>query len=166
MFRFEARDGILAAGIRGRWVVTTPTALLGTWRMVSWVREVVATGERADVLGADPVGYIAYHADGRVMALVVRNERAAPKGSVPTAEEKLALFDSMIAYAGHYTLDDEKVVHHVDASWNQSWTGTDVVRFYDLDGDRLTLRGAPAVDPYTGEEVVYLIEFRRPPGSS
>jgi hypothetical protein len=35
---------------------------------------------------------------------------------VPTSEEKLALFDSMIAYAGRYTLDDEKVVHHIDVS--------------------------------------------------
>jgi hypothetical protein len=41
-----------------------------------------------------------------------------------------------------------------------------VVRFYDLNGDTLTLRGAPAVDPYTGEEVVHLIEFWRLPGSS
>src|SRR3712207_6378222 len=59
--------------LRRRWVVPDPTALLGTWRMVSWVREVVATGERADVLGPDPVGYIAYHGGGRMMALVVRN---------------------------------------------------------------------------------------------
>jgi hypothetical protein len=41
-----------------------------------------------------------------------------------------------------------------------------VVRFYELGGDTLTLRGAPAVDPYTEEEVVYRIEFWRPPGSS
>ncbi len=143
-----------------------PAALLGTWRMVSWVREVVATGERADVLGPDPVGYIAYHGDGRMMALVVRNDRAAPRGPVPTDEEKLALFDSMLAYAGSYTLDEEKVVHHVDASWNQAWTGTDLVRFYRLEGDALTIRGAPAVDIHTGQEVIYLIEFRRASGPS
>ena len=141
-----------------------PTALLGTWRMVSWVREVVATGERADVLGPDPVGYIAYHADGRMMALVVRNDRVAPRGPVPTDEEKLALFDSMLAYAGSYTLDEEKVVHHVDASWNQAWTGTDLVRCYRLEGDTLSIQGAPAVDPHTGQVVVCLIEFRRATG--
>jgi hypothetical protein len=40
------------------------------------------------------------------------------------------------------------------------------VRFDKLEGDALTLRGAPAVDPYTGKEVVYLIEFRRPSNPS
>jgi hypothetical protein len=32
------------------------SALLGTWKMVSWQRESVATGESADALGPDPVG--------------------------------------------------------------------------------------------------------------
>ena len=35
-------------------------ALLGTWRMVSWQREVLATGERTDALGPEPVGYFTY----------------------------------------------------------------------------------------------------------
>ena len=97
--------------------------LLGTWTMVSWAREVVATGERADVFGPDPVGYIAYHADGRMMALVVRDGRPTPKVLPPTDAEKAALFDSMVAYAGRYTLDGEKVVHHVDASWEPGLDG-------------------------------------------
>ena len=67
----------------------------------------------------------------------------------------------MLAYAGTYTLDDEKVVHHVDASWNQAWTGTDLVRPYRLDGDLLTISGASSKDPVTGEDVVYRIVFKR-----
>ncbi len=136
-------------------------ALLGTWRMKACVREVIATGARSDVLGPNPNGYIAYHADGRMMAVVVRSDRPAPAGPLPTSAEKERLFDSTLAYAARYTVDDEKVVHHVDASWNESWTGTDLVRFYKLEGDRLTIRGAPAPDPVTGEDVVYLIEFER-----
>jgi hypothetical protein len=134
--------------------------------MVSWVREFVATGERVDALGPDPVGYIAYHSDGRMMTLEVRKDRAKPKGLVPTDEEKLVLFDSMLAYAGTYTLDDEKVVHHVDISWNQTWTGTDQVRFYRVDGDTLTISSAPAPDPYTGQEVVHRVVFRKLPNSN
>jgi hypothetical protein len=55
-----------------------------------------------------------------------------------TDEEKVKLLESMSAYAGTYTADGEKVVHHVDTSWNGSWTGTDQVRFYKLEGDTLT----------------------------
>ncbi len=128
--------------------MTAATALLGTWKMVSWVREVVATGETIDALGPNPVGYLTYCRDGRMMTLEVGKERITPKGLVPTAEEKCALFDTMLAYAGTYTVDSEKVIHHVDVSWNQTWTDTDQVRFYQLDGDisvrRLPLTLTPA----------------------
>jgi Lipocalin-like domain len=49
--------------------------------MVSWTRKSVATGEITDAMGADPIGYIAYHADGRMMALVVNRHRAKLKGT-------------------------------------------------------------------------------------
>jgi len=136
-------------------------ALLSTWRMVSWKREIVTTGEQTDALGPEPMGYINYGADGRFYALVVSRNRPGPASLPPSTDEKIRLFDSMLAYAGTYTLDDEKAVHHVDASWNQAWTGTDQVRFYKLDGDRLTITGASAKDPYTGQDTIYRIEFDR-----
>jgi hypothetical protein len=135
--------------------------LAGTWRMVSWKRESVATGEQSDALGPDPVGFINYGADGRFYAIVVRRDRAPPLTFPYSEREKAVLFDSMLAYAGTYTLDEEKVVHHVDASWNQSWTGTDQVRFYGLDGDQLFITAAKAPDPYTGEDVVHKIRFEK-----
>ena len=141
------------------------TALLGTWKMVSWQREVLATGERTDALGPEPVGYFSYGADGRCSILVVRRDRPIPTTLPPTEEERVHLYDSMLAYAGTYTVDEEKVVHHVDASWNQTWTGTDQVRFYQLEGDKLTFRSAPAKDAYTGEPGFYLVQFERVRGS-
>jgi hypothetical protein len=94
-------------------------ALLGTWRMTSWTRKAVATCEVTDAMGSNPIGYIAYHADGRMMALVVSSHhRAKLKGALPTDEEKAALFDSMLAYSASYTLEDDRVIHHVDEAWN------------------------------------------------
>ena len=49
--------------------------LLGTWRMLVWQREFADTGERIDALGADPVGFVSYGADGRVHAIVVKRDR-------------------------------------------------------------------------------------------
>ena len=138
-------------------------ALLGTWRMLSWKREIVATGDLIDALGPDPVGYINYGADGRFYAIVVSRDRARPATLPPTNDEKLSLFNSMLAYAGTYTLDDEKAIHHVDASWNQAWTGTEQIRFYRLDGDHLSVTGEKAPDPYTGQEIIHRIEFQRLP---
>jgi Lipocalin-like domain len=52
-----------------------PTALLGTWKMVLWKREIIAT---VDALGPDPSGYINYGADGRFIAMVVSRDRPPP----------------------------------------------------------------------------------------
>jgi hypothetical protein len=50
---------------------------------------------------------------------------------------------------------------HVDACWDQYWTGSDRVRFYRLDGDKLSIRGAKISDLTTGEEVIHRMEFQR-----
>ena len=136
------------------------SALLGTWKMVSWTRKIVATGETSDAMGPNPIGYIAYHADGRVIAFVLKRDRPSLAGPAPTDPEKVELFDTMLAYSATYTLEDDRVIHHVDAAWNPAWLG-DLIRPYKLDGDRLTISGAPSKDPATGQDVVYRIEFQR-----
>jgi len=49
--------------------------LIGTWKMVSWKRETVETGEVSDPVGPNPNGYISYAADGRMFAVVVSSTR-------------------------------------------------------------------------------------------
>lgn len=137
-----------------------PRLMLGTWRMLSWRRTVVATGEVSDAMGPDPIGYIAYHPDGRMTAMVFTRDRIRPLTTAPSTEEKIKLFDSMLAYTGTYTLEADRVVHHVDAAWNPAWQ-MDQVRPLTCDGETLVISGAPAIDPTTGEEVLYRIEFRK-----
>lgn len=135
-------------------------ALIGSWRMLAWTRESVATGAVTDALGPDPVGYIAYHPDGRMMATVIARARPT-RGAAPwTQAEKAALFDTMLAYVARWTLEEGRVVHHVEAAWNPDWQ-IDLSRPFALEGDRLTISGAPGVDPTTGEEVVYRMEFAK-----
>jgi hypothetical protein len=126
--------------------------LLGTWKLQSLAYEVIATGARSTPFGEHPNGYLSYSPDGRMYLILVMEDRSKPRDLVPTDEEKVQLEGSMVAYAGTYTADGEKVVHHVDISWNESWTGTDQVRFYKVDGDTLTITTAPGRSPFTGEE--------------
>src|SRR5208337_3361603 len=102
--------------------------LLGSWRMISWTYTVVETGEKRDALGPNPRGFIVYTPE-RVMVLVLKNDRRRPSGLLPTDDEKLALYDSMFAYSGAYTVKPDRVVHHLDMSWNETWSGTEQVRF-------------------------------------
>ncbi len=129
--------------------------------MLSWTYEVLATGETFDALGVDPHGYINYAPDGRLMVLVLRGDRKMPNALVPTDQEKIALYDSMFAYAGTYTADAGKVVHHIDMSWNQAWTGTEQTRFLKLEGNRLTYISAPAKNPLDGRECVHTVIFEK-----
>jgi hypothetical protein len=118
-------------------------SVLGTWKLVSYVREVLGSDERFNQFGEDPAGFLGYSADGRMYAIFVRHDRITPGDVVPTDEEGVKLLGTMVAYAGTFTLDTEKVVHHIDVSWNQAWTGTDQVRYYQLSGDMLTITTAP-----------------------
>ena len=135
--------------------------ILGTWKLRSLVFEAIATGQRSSPFGDHPVGYLGYSLDGRMFAILVADDRPKPRDQVPTDEEKAKLQESMLAYAGTYTVDGEKVIHHVDISWNQSWTGTDQVRFYKLDSDTLTLTSAPAKNPINGEEGRFIVVWEK-----
>jgi hypothetical protein len=53
----------------------------------------------------------------------------------------VTLYNTMFAYAGRYSVEAEagKVIHHIDISWNEAWTGTDQIRLLELTGNTLTL---------------------------
>ena len=137
--------------------------VIGTWKLQSYVREVIATGHRFNQFGEQPEGYLGYAPDGRMYAIFVRSERAAPRDVVPTDEEGVQLLGTMVAYAGTYTLRQNSVVHHIDISWNQGWTGTDQLRFFELDGDTLTITTAPYKSYYDGQEGRSILVWKKVP---
>ena len=134
--------------------------LLGSWRMTSWMTRDVATGERQEALGRHPQGTVVYTPE-RVTFLILRNNRQRPERLPPSDKEKIALFDSMFAYSGRYTVETNRVVHHVDMSWNEAWSGTDQVRFCNVDEHTLTYTSAPAPNPFDGREVVHEVTYVR-----
>jgi hypothetical protein len=142
------------------------SAVIGTWKLESYVREVLATGERYNQFGENPEGYLGYAPDGRMYAIFVRRDRVVPADAVPTKEESVKLLGTMVGYAGTYTLDANKVVHHIEVSWNQAWTGTDQVRFYELNGDVLTITTAPYRSYHDGREGRSILVWRKSPGAS
>ena len=124
--------------------------LLGTWKLVSAVREEIASGAKADLFGDTPHGFLSYGPDGRMMALITRGDRTAANGR-PTAAEAEALYRSMLSYAGAYSLDGDVVTHEVDISWNESFTGTRQKRHVAFDGNRLILSTPQSPDPIDGK---------------
>ena len=135
--------------------------LIGTWKLVSAIREEIPGGAEIDQLGASPKGYLNYAPDGRMMAIIARGDRVKPVGERPTPAEAEALIRTVVSYAGTFTVAGNEVTHHVDVSWNERWTGTTQLRVFALDGDRLVLSTPPSPDPLDGRMSVRRMVWER-----
>ena len=71
----------------------------------------------------------------RMMALLTAEGRKRPV----TDEDGLAAFRSMIAYSGIYRVEGDHWITKVDVAWNEARTGTDQMRVFRLEGDKLTV---------------------------
>jgi hypothetical protein len=129
--------------------------LYGTWRLLSFTQRYVATGEKIDVFGKTPRGFLSYSRDGRMSAILVKDGRPKPADMAKlTAEERAELLNTMYAYAGTFSSDGKTVTHHVDISWNENWTGTDQVRNIRLEGGKLYISTNPQPNGIDGRIIV------------
>ena len=136
--------------------------LVGTWRLVRFTRTNVATGEAQDTFGKRPSGFIQFGRDGRMMMLVVKEQRTAPpEPEKMTDEERADLFKTMIAYGGTYTFDGKALTCHLDVTWNQAWTGTDIVRHVTLEGSKLILTADAHKSYVDGNVISAVMTFER-----
>jgi hypothetical protein len=126
--------------------------VLGTWKLKAMFREVTATGEKFNQMGEHTIGYLNYSPDGCMYAITIADNRIKPLEANPTPEERIKLHQTMSAYAGTYTVEADKMIHQVEISWNEAWTGTEQIRFFKLDGNILTITTAPFKNPQDGRE--------------
>jgi hypothetical protein len=117
--------------------------LAGNWKLVTFYTEDIQTKQRNNVYGEQPNGYIAITPEGRLFAVITADGRKPPQ----TPEEQAADFRSMIAYTGKYRVEGDKLITKVDVAWNEGWVGTEQVRFWRLEGDRLNITTAPIPNP-------------------
>lgn len=137
------------------------SSLIGTWRLVAAVREEIPSGTRTAMFGSDPQGILTYTSEGRMIALITRGDRKPPADGRATTAEAEALFRSMLSYAGAWSVAGNEVTHHVDISWNQSFTGGEQKRIFALDGETLTLSTPQSRDPIDGKLSVRTMTWER-----
>ena len=118
--------------------------LVGTWKLLS--ASSATTAGQENPYGLNPVGFLTYTGDGRVTALISYDGRkrlsALSVGGGPQAvpEEQAEAFRTFLAYAGRYTLNGDKVIHHMEISSIQNWVGEDAIRTVRFEGDRIVLK--------------------------
>jgi hypothetical protein len=134
--------------------------IVGTWKLVSVVYQDVATGERSMPLGEHPVGYQLATAAGRWIAIVNGEGRTPPTNDAERSKTLL----SMIAYTGRWRVEGDRVVTRVEAAWQPAWVGTDQIRQFTFDGDKLILASPPQPHPnLLGKMVRLFVTWERDP---
>jgi hypothetical protein len=136
--------------------------LVGTYKLISSTMKILDTGEVKDTHGKNPKGYIMYGTDGRMMGLMLADQRPKPESvDKITDQQRADLFRTMLAYSGTYKFDGKRVEHHIDASWNEVWTGTTVVREVTKDGDKLVYTTRPAPSSGDGKMIVVTLVWEK-----
>lgn len=142
------------------WAQQNPYAkFYGTWQLVA-IYQQTEDGKKQNGYGDNPTGYLNYTADGHVMTIIVKDHRKKPVSTQITSEEALNLINSMTSYAGTYTIQGNKVVHHITVSWNQTWTGTDQIRNYEFREGFLFLSMLPYYNA-VGKKTVITLQWKK-----
>ncbi len=135
----------------------------GVWKLKKYARRFLDTNEvRNDML---PQAYILYTPGGFMMSITVEEKRAPPAGEVLTDEERVRLFKSIIsAYSGRYTVEGDTVIHDVEMSWNEAWTGTRQVRKFAVNGDELVIETTPRTAGTDTRQFINTLTWERTEG--
>jgi hypothetical protein len=131
--------------------------LVGVWKLESFSLQVL--GEQpTEIFGAHPIGYLILTAEGRMMTIITRADRKP----ATTVNERAALLDSMVSYTGRYTVEHDRIIIRPDVAWNEIYSGTEQIRYYTLDGNKLSIRTAEQLSGVLpGKRVVGTLTYER-----
>lgn len=135
--------------------------VIGAWSLISFEIH-KSDGTVTRPFGDDARGLIIYTDVGRFSAQLMRGDRptfAAGDQMKGTPEEIEAAYTGCVSYYGSYKLDAGGgfVVHQVERSLFPNWEGKGLKRFFELSGNRLTLRTPPTLWGGSGEVVAVLV---------
>ena len=131
--------------------------LAGSWKLSSWTIQIIG-GDVTEPLGRNPKGRAVFTPDGYMAVVIV----AANRKPAANDAESAALLKTLMVYTGPFTIDGDKFTTKVDMSWNELLTGQDQVRFFKLEGDKLTIRTAEQPSGvYPGKKVVGTLTWER-----
>jgi len=139
----------LAEDIAGR--------LAGRWKLTSWKIKIIG-GDATEPFGPNPKGRAVFTPDGFSAFMIARPDRKPATNDADSA----ALLKSLMVHTGKFSVDGDKLTTEVDLSWNEILTGTSQVRFFKLEGYKLSIRTveqASAVLP--GKRVVGALNWER-----
>lgn len=105
--------------------------VIGSWELQSFEIEDLQGQRRS--WGNDVHGLLMYTNSGHMSVSI--NKSIEKK----TDNDAQNIFDSILFYAGTYTVDDKTIKHQVTQASNPARIGKEMIRYADLNGSILTL---------------------------
>ena len=125
-------------------LIATPSlgqqSLVGTYNLVSLVVE--ADGKPYEPMGKAPHGYLMITPTHFIYFITSENRKFGT-----SVNEKAALLDSLVAYAGTYRVEGDKFLQNIEVTFTESEKGKTRVTTLELSGNRLTLKTGPIPFP-------------------
>ena len=116
-------------------LIATPSLgrqfLVGTYKLVSLTVEV--DGTPFQQMGKAPHGYLVFTPTRFIYFITAENRKFGT-----SLDEKAALFDSLVGYAGLYRVEGDKLFLITEVSWVENTVGRTSVETWQLLGNRLT----------------------------
>jgi len=135
--------------------------LVGTWRLTSNSVLTLETNEVSYPFGENPSGYLQYSPGGHMVVFFQKGNPQKPSSAIYTDAYRAQLHKELVAYAGTYSVEGNKVTHHVVAAWLPHFIGEDQVRYTEINGNTLTIKTAPSIITLTGKQVVSTLTFEK-----
>ena len=140
----------------------TTQQFIGTWRLVS--SEMVSEGHTVYPLGENCQGILVFDAAGKLAAQLMNPDRrqfASNDILQGTPEEIQAAYQGYVAFYGDYTVDPTAGImqYKVTGSLYPNWIGHSQERFYEINGNTLTLKTTPVL--VHGKEMVGVLVWEK-----
>lgn len=135
--------------------------LQGRWNIVSWTQD-YDDGRVMKPMGDALEGFILYAPDGTMCCFIARADRPKfPSGLQFQASEaeKAQAYDGLMSYGGRYTVEGDRVEHHVEISGFPNWVGGVQKRSFRMDGDELLITAR--IEAGTPEARTATLRWRR-----
>ncbi|SDR63971.1 Lipocalin-like domain-containing protein [Rhizobiales bacterium GAS113] len=140
-------------------ILAVENSVVGTWQLMSISSLVLETQETIRLYGEHPTGYIQYSPG---VVFLTAGELKPPASASYTDAERADVHRAIIVgYAGTYTVEGNKVIHHILTSSRPEWIGSAQIRYFEISEKNLTIKTAPIKSERTGQDVVGTLTFER-----
>lgn len=127
--------------------------IAGTWTLDFWNRY-DSDGQTSQPFGSAPSGVLVYAPDGGMAVMMTAADRPTLETDDPVGgseQERADAYSTCLAYVGSYRIEDDVVIHELETSLFPNWSGTEQVRPFLIDDNKLVLQVRDADERLTNE---------------